>query len=373
VQPFIIRFGIFLFFALHVLSCSIKPGSLKKLSRAGITTQAGDFGIGDTASFLSKDTVDIVYLGSGGILVLRSGEGILIDPFFSNQPFGRIGKSLFLRNGNKKTIRSDPEMIAVGVNTIAKASGPSWRPLAILNAHSHYDHLMDIPAIYNHYGKGMPVLLNRTACNICHAVIDSSDMVLLENHMTTQDVIRDPIHIPVNRGGEIRVYPIRSDHNPHFRYVSFFSGEHTRRVDGVSDPLRRTAANLWLEGQTFSFLIDYISPAGDVQLRLFIQSSSCNPPAGIPPEALLERPVDIALLGVVSYHFSPDYPCTLLDAINPKHVVWIHWEDFFRKYTKEPKTVRGTDFRAFFELPCVREYKNSGKMLWPGVKMRLVY
>jgi hypothetical protein len=81
----------------------------------------------------------------------------------------------------------------------------------------------------------------------------------------------------------------------------------------------------------------------------------------------------MAFLGVVSYQFSSDYPCSLLQALKPKEVVWIHWEDFFRKYTKEPKTIRGTDVVKFFDLPCVKPYKSKALLPWPGVTLDISY
>jgi hypothetical protein len=85
-----------------------------------------------------------------------------------------------------------------------------------------------------------------------------------------------------------------------------------------------------------------------------------------------DRNVDIAFLGVASYHFSSDYPCTLLGSIKPQKVVWIHWEDFFRRYTKKPKTVRGTDVAGFFELPCLKPYAENF-LPWPGVVFDVGY
>ncbi len=189
--------------------------------------------------------------------------------------------------------------------------------------------------------------------------------------MTTQEVVRPPITLQ-SQDGTINVYPILADHNPHFKNIKFFSGSKTEPMNYFTDPFGKTNANDWLEGNTFSFMIDYLGREGNIDFRIFIQSSSCNPPAGIPPAALLkDKPVDLAFLGVASFQFSPDYPCTLLQAIHPKEVVWIHWEDFFRKYSKEPKTIRGTDVVKFFELPCVKPYKTKALLPWPGVGYRL--
>lgn len=351
--------------------CSILPGSVKKLERKGIKLHAEDFEV-DRARSYSSSQIEIIYLGCGGLYLVREGAGILIDPFFSNQKMGRIGRSLFLNHGFKKNLRPDPKMIRAGLNAMDKINAKdSVRLISILNSHSHYDHLMDIPYLYQHFGKGIPLLLNESGYNIIHAAIDTTDAVILEHHATTSETQRPPIEFP-GRSGAVRIYPILSDHNPHFRNIKFFSGSQSSPVKEYSNARQKTNANLWLEGNTFSFLIDYLDRDGKIDFRIFVQSSSCNPPAGIPPH-LGGRNVDLAFLGIVSYHFSPNYPCALLDVISPGQVVWVHWEDFFRKYTKPPKTIRGTDIPGFFELPCVRPYKNSGKLMSPGVKMRLLY
>jgi hypothetical protein len=232
---------------------------------------------------------------------------------------------------------------------------------------------MDVPAIFEKLDKTPQVFINRSGFNTCHNVINVDKMVTLENHMTTQEVSRPPIELKTSRG-KISIYPILSEHNPHFKNIKFFSGSKTTAVDYFRNPYQKTRANDWLEGNTFSFLVDYIDANGDIEFRIFIQSSSCNPPAGIPPAQLLQnRNVDMAFLGVVSYQFSPDYPCSLLQALKPKEVVWIHWEDFFRKYTKKPKTVRGTDVVKFFDRPCVSPYKSKALLPSPGVTLDISY
>ena len=55
-----------------------------------------------------------------------------------------------------------------------------------------------------------------------------------------------------------------------------------------------------------------------------------------------------------------------MQAIQAKEIVWIHWEDFFRKYSKDPKTLRGTDVVKFFDIPCVKPYKPKALLPWPG-------
>jgi hypothetical protein len=264
-------------------------------------------------------------------------------------------------------------MVEAGVSSMeGSVKKDSFQLHAIINAHSHYDHLMDIPAVFAHYNRQPKLLLTRSGLNIIHQTIDTAKVILLEDHQSTSAVASPPIEVKTD-GGSIRVYPVLADHNPHFRHIKFFSGSQEKPTSELDAPYAASKANLWLEGKTFSFLIDYVNAKGEIEFRTFVQSSSCNPPAGIPPLSLLSRPVDLACLGVVSYKFSPDYPCDLLEAIHPRQVLWIHWEDFFRKYTRKPKTVRGTNVPQFFNLACVKPFRDSGKLLWPRVKMTLDY
>ncbi|WP_276366062.1 hypothetical protein [Chryseolinea sp. H1M3-3] len=362
---------IFFLLLLLMIGCSSGPGRLNKLTKHGIFFQKENTSINITGTPGVKLMVQ--YTGSGGLYFLKDGLGILVDPFFSHQRVMKIGTSV-LGGGvrGKRKLASDPAMINLGLKSMESAG--QKQPLeisAIFSAHSHYDHLMDVPAIFNKLNKTPIVYVNQSGFNTCYNVIDTAQMVILENHMTTREVRRPPIEI-LTQESKVHIYPILSEHNPHFKSIKFFSGRNTKPILDFNDVYGKTYANDWLEGNTFSFLIDYLDANGKVEFRIFVQSSSCSPPAGIPPQALLQdKEVDLAFLGVVSYHFSPDYPCTLLNAIKPKQVVWVHWEDFFRKYTKDPKTVRGTDVAKFFELPCVQPYRSKGFLPLPGVKFEI--
>jgi hypothetical protein len=352
--------SVLFFLLLLMASCSAGPGRLKTLKKHGIPYQSQRTTI-DIPNASAK--LSVVYTGCGGLYILKDNQGIFVDPFFSNQKLLRIASSVL---SGKKKISSKRGMIDLGIKSIETATGKlSEHTNTIFTAHSHYDHLMDVPALFGMLNPKPTVYVNRSGLNTVYCVVDTNKMVILENHMTTQEVTRPPITLQ-SQHGTINVYPILADHNPHFKNISFFSGSKTEPTNYDTARLRKTSANEWLEGNIFAFLIDYVGLDGTIEFRLFIQSSSCNPPAGIPPPALLkDKAVDLAFLGTASFHFSPDYPCTLLQAIHPKEIVWIHWEDLFRKYSKEPKTVRGTDLVKFFDLPCVKPYKAKALLPWP--------
>jgi hypothetical protein len=90
-------------------------------------------------------------------------------------------------------------------------------------------------------------------------------------------------------------------------------------------------------------------------------------------DSLPPHNIDVAFLGIASYAASPRYPAELLTALNPAAVVWLHWEDFFRSYTRPPKTVRATNVPAFFKLDAVNKVKNKAYLPWPRAVLEIKY
>ena len=89
---------------------------------------------------------------------------------------------------------------------------------------------------------------------------------------------------------------------------------------------------------------------GKPELRLFVQSSSCKFPYGLPPKKVLdEKSIDVAFLGVASAQNVKAYPQEILKQLSPKKIVLIHWEDFFMNlYRKKIQmSVRATNMRKF--------------------------
>ncbi len=368
------RLYILLFLA-SLTSC-IHPGRLSKLPK--------DIAIVQKKQTINQyktgtNTLTIQYLGAGGMYLLHDNEGILIDPFFSNQKVGKLARSVLF---DKKNIRASKKMVAYGLKSIEAQTGPlAPQVKAIFSAHSHYDHLLDVPAVFATLNKPM-VYLNQTGYNICYSTIDKNKMDVLEAHMTTADKTRPPITWATD-STSVNVYPILADHNPHLKNIKAFDGDITTSNQTFKNPYDKTTANTWLEGNTFAFVIDYVTN-NQITLRLYIQSSSCN--ATCAPttagklgkcfsllDSLPPHPIDVAFLGIASYAASPQYPAELLTALNPAAVVWLHWEDFFRSYTRPPKTVRATNVPAFFKLDAVSKVKSNAYLPWPRAVLEIKY
>jgi hypothetical protein len=351
-------------------ACSRK--SITQLEKKGVVVAKDKttLAVGD-----NNKSLHIQYLGSGGMLMVDEERNIMIDPFFSHQNLWKLSFATLL--GCK--IKSKKSMIACGKKRILNSNILEEQQLsnntkALFSAHGHYDHLMDFPFLFDNWFETKPmVYTNASALKSIEKSIDANQIRSLDSISSTSTCRGKPVIIPGPDGSTIRVYPIFAAHNPHFANVKFFSGSVQEVQKKLKRPKYKSKVNNWLEGRTLSFLID-IEKESTIQLRMFIQSSSCDFPDGMPPQdLLLQKSVDIAFLGVASYHFSKtSYPSTFLDSLRPKKIVFIHWEDFFRSYKRKPKTVLQTDVVSFFRtLP--EKYKDKYFLPVPGAVFNVKY
>jgi len=262
----------------------------------------------------------IRYLGCGGLLMTNGESQILTDPFFSNPSILRAGLG---------KIRSDRSLIDRHLPNVSNVK-------SILITHSHYDHLLDVPYIYlNKMDTSTTRIFgSETTKNIMSAVVSNTDQLIDIGTKVDQWIWLEK--------DKVRVMPIRAEHAPHFYGVHLYKGK-------IQSPLKKipSKARKWKEGTVFTYLIDFIQE-GKIGMRLFIQPSSCNPRAGFPPMSeLKDRQVDVALLGSASYQYVHNYPNEIVKELNPKSIIVVHWEDFFRKYEKKQKGVRFTSLKKF--------------------------
>ena len=364
-----IRF-FFLLTIISLIGCSRK--NISSLKRQGVQINQSSLSIeaGNTGKI-----IQIQYLGCGGLFIRQPGLSVMIDPFFSHQRFFKIGRAILL--GGK--IRSKPKQIHVGQQRILDSLHIAKEILAeetraIFAAHGHYDHLMDIPYVQQRWLNGKAdVYVNNSSFNTCSRVIAADKLHDIEPIMAVRDQPGRSVNFNTSDGSVLRVYPILAAHNPHTKNIKLFSGSVMHPAKEYNDPEKKTRIDNWLEGRTLSFLID-IEKDNTILFRLFVQSSSAYYPDGLPPEILLsKRPVDLAVLGVASYHFSETtYPCEYVKKLQPKNVMFIHWEDFFRPYNRKPKSILKNDLPRFFNeiIPaCIPKYI----LPVPGVVVNVKY
>jgi ribonuclease BN (tRNA processing enzyme) len=321
-------------------------------------------------------TVKIQYLGCGGLYILHEHKGIMIDPFFSYQSFFTLGKAIVA--GGK--IKPKPADIQFGKKRILDSLGLNEKDfqqntVAIFSAHGHYDHLMDIPYIFKHwFSENIDVYVNQSSFNTCKNVIQNDKLHEIESIASIRDQQGKSIDFSTASGAMIKVYPIHAGHNPHINNIKLFSGSVKHPPKNFNQVEEKTPIRYWLEGQTLSFLID-IEKNDTIIFRMFVQSSSTNYPNGMPPKNLLaKKPVDLVVLGVASYKYSEStYPCAYLNELKPKQVMYIHWEDFFQSYKREPRSVLKNDIPRFFNKIVTKCTLTDYILPIPGVVLQLKY
>ncbi|MBI4777039.1 MAG: hypothetical protein HY788_23140 [Deltaproteobacteria bacterium] len=283
----------------------------------------------------SRDHVQVQYLGVGGFLIRRGQHALLTAPFFSNPSMFRVafGK-----------IQSDPLLIEKFLPTVFDVRH-------ILVAHTHYDHLMDIPYIAQYRSPYAKIYGCPTAKNILGSVLPEDRLVAIP-----PDAFAKPAGILESspegapgkwwpeEGGGIRFMAIESEHAPHFcaydhaLCVRLFSG----KVEKQLKTLPYTAYG-WKEGDTVTYLIDFLGPDGKrVDFRIFYQDAAATAPYGIPPQSGLldQKRIDLAILCVPGFNEVEGYPEGIIEATRPRFVLLAHWEDFFRPPSDDPDDLR---------------------------------
>lgn len=284
----------------------------------------------------ASGTLHIVYTGCGGLMISTGEEAILTDPYYTGQRMHRLITGIKIK---PKNIRK----VFARLNSVATTS---TNIKAVLVAHSHYDHLQDLPYLLVKNLLPADVKLFGSPSMSCTV----SKFMEREVFVNANDSIHgmDSVGKWIMVSPHIRVMAIRAGHAPHLGEHQFMEGSTCDKgFTFFNRPRSRTTAFKWKNGTVYSFLIDILKDDGKTpEFRIFLQSSSCNAPVGFPPKDAKE--VDLAILGVALAQNVNGYPNTLLSYLGAKKVMLIHWEDFFRDiYHKKPKSVRKTDMDKF--------------------------
>ena len=345
----------------------------KKIIEAGLhpsMIKTEDFTI--SYSFQADKKIVLKYLGCGGYYMEHAGNAILIDPFFSNTSFSSVAV---------KKIRTEPKDVKFALDSVREDLFNKVN--AVFVAHSHYDHLMDVPYVFNHYlDESKPDLKihgTESMKAIIGTVIDPVHIGTLENNLADLNNVGTWVKVG---DGSIRVLPVYSSHAPHYKIIfpiRLYKGK-GKPIKGYATDTTKTCASRWKGGKTLSFLIDFMQEQ-KVQFRIFFQSSASAPPDGFFPKSLLDRhKVDLAILGAASFDYVNHYPDSLIKRICPDKILISHWEDFFRPYDEYPKRfVRLTNFKEFL-LRLDKRYpwrnREGDEMFYfpePGVKVEVEF
>jgi hypothetical protein len=270
----------------------------------------------------APDDVVIRYLGAGGLHIEWRGASIMTAPFFSNHGLLRAGFG------------------AAGWDEDAIARGLAGLPVdgigALLSAHSHYDHLADLPPILMKHATEARLYLTASGANILAPFEE------LRERLTTIDESEGAwIRLREGSGRElpIRVMPLLSGHAGHLWKYHYGKGAVSESWESWAGKKLRHMK----EGRVFTLLIDLLSEDGArPEFRMHYQDAPSSAPAGYPPAELIsERAVDLAVLCMPTWWLVDDYPGGIIEHTRARHILAIHYEDFFRS-TRKPLRFVGT-------------------------------
>ena len=261
-----------------------------------------------------EETVQVQYLGVGGLLFRRGDDVIMTPPFYSNS--GLIGPLFGV------PIRPD-------TNRIEEFLPPVNDVDAILVGHAHYDHLMDVPYIANYHATNAVIFGSDTAKNIVAAEVAESRLYSVEcdaGEFRQDGSAGEWLSLANTR---VRIMALKSEHAPHVGPIKLFTGKVTRTLKTLPE-----CAHAWEEGQTLAYIVDFLGHDEQVAFRIVYHDSAVNSPrfGGMPklPQRDQRQP-DLLVVAMASSGNVDNYPEGLVCQLKPKNVIVCHWEDFFDK------------------------------------------
>lgn len=241
-----------------------------------------------------RDSVTVTWLGVTTLLFDDGDTQILIDGFFSRPSIADI---VF-----RVPVESDAARINYALDEFQMR-----RLAAIIPAHSHFDHAMDIGAVANR--SSASILGSETTVQIARgAGVPDDQLVLIASGETYlfgefKVTLFDSAHAPIAWGGAIP-----------------FAGT-------IDAPLQTPApVNAWREGETYSIVVAH------TQGTTLVQGS-----AGFLQGALDEVRADVVMLGVwgldgLGRDYAEQYWQALITVTGATRVFPIHFEDYTQPF-----------------------------------------
>lgn len=287
---------------------------------SGLANFPFDRGINANSGSSSTD-LRVTYFSVGCTLIERGGVAVLTDPFFTHLPLSTVAFGDVVPN--------------------PRASAPYLRRFsdvqAILVGHAHYDHVLDLPPVTGAVAPGARVLGSQTLKHVFANAKLRRPVVAVNNYAASPT--RPGTWLTL-AGGRVRVLPIVSGH-PN-QYLCFHLYADKLKQDLNKAP---SSAGDYQEGMTLAYLVDFMAPDGQTRLdRVYIQTSSTGYPAGFFPAGERDKhPVRLAVLAMDCANIKARGQRSIIDYIQPRNVLFCHWEDFFRPKSGTPYEVMKVD------------------------------
>ncbi len=282
---------------------------------------------------LPSNGLSIQYLGVGGHLFRFGEHAIMTAPSITNPHFMALGPFM--------PISPDTDLIDRHLPDVSKVE-------TILVGHAHYDHLMDVPYIMQEKAKNAQVFGSKTMMHTLASAIDKSRRHALNKTMA---VLNMPGQWHYNTSKTIRFMALKSTHAPHFMGINIMTGTYDEDLESLP-----WHAFGWKEGQTLSYLIDFLGSQEEILHRVYYQDAASQEPLGLIPDLVAkdEKRVDIAIITPASFSQVDNYPESIMQDSQARHFILGHWEDFFDNQGQEEqyfvRSISAEDFFTRFKL-----------------------
>jgi hypothetical protein len=278
---------------------------------------------------MPENGLSIQYLGVGGHLLRFRGAAIMTAPSITNPSFWLLGPFMPISANTDLIDRFLPDISDVE---------------SILVGHAHYDHLMDVPYVMQHKAPNSHVYGSATMTHTLAPVIEKQRLHALNETMA---ILNKPGQWQYNSNRNIRFMAIKSTHAPHFMGINIMTGTYEEDLEELP-----WHAFGWKEGQTLSYLIDFLGPQEEILHRVYYQDAASQEPLGLLPDLVAKdkKRVDIAIITPASFSQVENYPESIMQSTQARHYILGHWEDFFANQEQEQQDfVRAIDSDDFFQ------------------------
>jgi hypothetical protein len=282
------------------------------------------------------DQLQMLYVTCGMIVLQKGNEAVFFDPFFSYQP---LVKSLFGIRSSQEDFRKFDQLLDTTINKGAVKAG--------FISHTHYDHLMDLPAIIQK--KTFPNLADVYGSGYFQDIMHHHKAAGPRLQSLSDSVVYNPVSADtafsyISISDSISVLPIASMHAPHKFGITLMNGRLKRKYfsrEKFSDPWVKCNMLRWVTGCTYSFMVKFRNADGS-DFKVFVQTSASDEPYGLPPRG---EEADVAVLCFASMQEVNDHPNYIMRRTKAKKLILVHWEDFFRrpKHVDDIRMVRSTN------------------------------
>lgn len=278
---------------------------------------------------LPENGLTIQYLGVGGQLFRFGQHAIMTAPSITNPHFLALGPFM--------PISADTDMIDRHLPDVSDVE-------SILVGHAHYDHLMDVPYVIQAKAKKAHVYGSKTMTHSIASAVDKSRLHAVNDSMAE---LKTAGQWHYNKSKTIRFMAIKSTHAPHFMGINIMTGTYEEDLESLP-----WHAFGWKEGQTLSYLIDFLGSEEEILHRVYYQDAASQEPLGLLPKLVArdQKRVDIAIITPASFSQVDNYPESIMGDTQARHFILGHWEDFFaNQEDEEQRFVRSISADDFFE------------------------